>query len=43
MGAIAVRSIVDEDDLGSDGNISSIMLCNGASIIRGKGPAATFG
>jgi hypothetical protein len=43
MGAIVMRSIVKEDNLGSGGNTSSIMLCNGASIIHREGPAATFG
>jgi hypothetical protein len=42
MGAIAPRSIAEGDNLGGDGNTSSIMLCNGTSIIRRKGPAATF-
>jgi hypothetical protein len=29
--------------LGSNGNTSSIMLCNDTSIIRREGTAATFG
>jgi hypothetical protein len=43
MGAIAMHSIVEADNLGSGSNTSSIMLCNGTSIIRRKGAAATFG
>jgi hypothetical protein len=36
-------SIAERDNLDSGGNTSSIMLCNGTSIIRRKGPVATFG
>jgi hypothetical protein len=43
MGAITRRSIAETDNLVSDGNTSSIMLCNGTSIIRREGDAATFG
>ena len=28
-------------NVGKDGNTSSIMLCNGTSIIRSEGPTAT--
>ena len=43
MGAIAKHSIAETDNLGSDGNTSSIMLCNDTSIIPREGIAATFG
>jgi hypothetical protein len=42
MGAIVALSTVKADNLASDGNTSSIMLCNGASIIHREGLAATF-
>jgi len=43
MGVIAGGSITETDNLDSDGNTSSIMLCNDTSIIRREVSDATFG
>jgi hypothetical protein len=41
MGAIAMQFNLEPRNLRGRGNTSSIMVCNGASIIRRKGLAAT--